>query len=271
MYIYVSDINESQSVCMHVWVYTYMHVCLNACVPSLLPCHCTYIWCHWTNIIVTLQIWPIQPLCYMDIKTQHDCIYVPKHNHLQNLLDMLLPCMGQQQICLSIYHIYELAYMLHYYFSINTSHELNAINNVTKLWYTYMPHYWHISLSKYASHITHIYPTALLWLSMYRSHIIGHTSQKKKKHNKLLLPMCQQQIYPSNAIYTPLMATGSCVDIRQLYQYIYLIWTQYNQQCDHKHSFCLHPIINILLFHCFKRINFLNHRQVSYIDWCHLW
>ena len=53
--------------------------------------------------------------------------------------------------------------------------------------------------------------------------------------SKLLPYMYKQQICHSNAIYMPHMPTHSCEDIRQLCQYICLIWTQYNQQCDDKY------------------------------------
>ena len=54
-------------------------------------------------------------------------------------------------------------------------------------------------------------------------------------------------IYHASAIYVPTLSIplkwhiytkyeiSSCADTRQLYQYIYLIWTHCNDQCDQKH------------------------------------
>ena len=43
--------------------------------------------------------------------------------------------------------------------------------------------------------------------------------------------MCQEQICPQ----IPHMPINSCKDMRQLFQYIYLIWIHYNQQYDLEH------------------------------------
>ena len=43
--------------------------------------------------------------------------------------------------------------------------------------YTYITYYWHMPLNKYASHITHSCPTALLLYTTYRHHITTYTSQ----------------------------------------------------------------------------------------------
>ena len=90
-------------------------------------------------------------------------------------------------------------------------------------------------LNKYASHVTHIFPTALLLYAIYRSHITANTRLINKKHElviTMLFPyMCQQQ----EASPMPHKPINSCPDIRQLHHYMCLIRTHHNQQCDHKH------------------------------------
>ena len=60
----------------------------------------------------------------------------------------------------------------------------------------------------------------------------------------MLLPCtCQKLICSSNATFKLHMPVSSCAYLRQLCQYICLIWTHYNQQCDQKHWY--NPLHNI--------------------------
>ena len=43
-----------------------------------------------------------------------------------------------------------------------------------KHWYTYISHYWQMSLNKYACHIICVFPNTLLLYSIYRPHIPVH-------------------------------------------------------------------------------------------------
>ena len=88
--------------------------------------------------------------------------------------------------------------------------------------------YWHLPLHKYACDIVHV--------SHYTATVLHIYWAYKKKLSKLKLLstmifpcMYQQQICPSEATYIPYMKISSCVDIRQLFQYIYPKWTLYNQ------------------------------------------
>ena len=102
-----------------------------------------------------------------------------------------------------------------------------------ELWYTFILHHWHMPLNKYAYHTVHMCSTTLLLQSTYIYHITLHISKKTATLFIMLLPhMCQQQICPSNATYMPVR---SCLCIRQLYHYIYLIWTHCSQHCHHKY------------------------------------
>ena len=71
----------------------------------------------------------------------------------------------------------------------------------------------------------------------------------------MLLPYtCQKQICPSNATYKTHMPISSCVHMTQLCQYIYLIWTKSNQQCDQEHWYTYisnywHMSLNIYVSH----------------------
>ena len=111
-----------------------MHMCACLCTKFTLLSLCTYFICHWTNMTNTLQNMTYKWQCYIGIWTQHSCICLPKHSQLKDLLHVLMPSMGQHQICLSICHIYRLGHVhiWHNYASIHTSYELATINNVTR-------------------------------------------------------------------------------------------------------------------------------------------
>ena len=108
------------------------------------------------------------------------------------------------------------------YVHIYALYELTAINNVTRsTWYTYISH-WHMSLKKYACHIAYPCATALL-KSSYRP-------------CKFYLPSCCHiYVHSKNAPQMPHIQITLCTDMRQLCQYISLIQTYSNQQCDHEH------------------------------------
>ena len=81
------------------------------------------------------------------------------------------------------------------------------------------------SLSKYACHIAQACPIALIMQSTCRPHITAHIG--KKLQTTTLFPMlkpymCQQQINPSNAIYTAYANYFICRH-ETMMSYIYLI------------------------------------------------
>ena len=127
LYIQYTYIYVCRHVFMHAWIYECIHLgmyiawytqisvyvcrhaCVHTCVPNLLPCHCTHLMspnkcdCNIANvthpaIMLNGHVGPT--FLYMCAKTQPTAISTL----------MLLPCMGQQQICLPICHIYKLAH-----------------------------------------------------------------------------------------------------------------------------------------------------------------
>ena len=121
-----------------------------------------------------------------------------QHHHVTG--NILLPCTCQKLICPS-----NGTYKPHLQIS-SCAHRRQLCQYICfiqtycnqqydhKHWYTYISHYWHMSLNKYTSHTMHVCPTVqLLWFA-YRPYIIAHTSPKKKQQ--------QQTInYHSIAIY----------------------------------------------------------------------
>ena len=173
-----------------------------------------------------------------------------KHNQLQYLFHMLLPFMGQQQICLSICHRYKLVheYIWHNSVSTNTSYELTPINNVTWCTAIHTFHIIDIYTAMYKFHIIDICPWTNIPtilhicvplhahvspLHFYCSLYTDCTYEWKNCNFSLACHchiMCQQQIYPK----MPYMNTNPCEDMRQLCQYICLIRTQCNKHCHQK-------------------------------------
>ena len=107
--------------------------------------------------------------------------------------------------------------------SIYTSYELTAINNVTKS--TAIHNF--ILLAYATEQICLLHCTYMSHCTNTVSHVTAHISLKDNKLHHviamLLLYMCQQQICPSNVTYMSHMPITSCVDIRQICQYMYLI------------------------------------------------
>ena len=159
---------------------------------------------------------------------------------------MLLLCTWQKLICPSMLHINLICQKLHVnirhiYVSIYASYEHMAVVYIYFTLLAYapeqicMPHCTCVPLHCYCS--LHIDPTLL--------HIQLHIQVKQNNQQLLftmLLPHVSQQICPSNATYMQHMPISSCVDIRQLCQYINLIWTHCNQHCHHNHwyTYILH-------------------------------
>ena len=113
---------------------------------------------------------------------------------------------GTTKYALQMPHIYA-----YYFMCIYQNNNMSSLQSIIeqKHWYTYMSHYWHTPLNKNVCCITYICPTGLTLLSTCRPHITTHIIYKKKLQSAtplltMLLPyMCQQQIYPSNAMYMP--------------------------------------------------------------------
>ena len=113
--------------------------------------------------------------------------------------------------------------------SIYDLNEPNAINNVTSSTNIHTFHIISICPWTNMPMKSHIYPTALLLWFKYGTHITGHTSAKKKKQfaiapSYIIGKYGHNQICLSNTRYMPHMQVSSFADMRQLCQYIYLIW-----------------------------------------------
>ena len=149
-------------MCMYEWTY----VCMSACIYTKSTSMSMYTYsmslnkydCHIWNITHTVIMLyghiesTFLPMCG---KRQWTAIYT----------HMVLPYMGQQQICLPICKIYKLAHvhmsqLCQYKFLIWTHCNQQCDH---KHCYTYNSHYSHMPLSKYAFLIAHICPMAL-WL-----------------------------------------------------------------------------------------------------------
>ena len=137
---------------------------------------------------------------------------------------------ASKKIYLSICHIYKLVYMhmtqlFQYKYLIWTCYNEHCDQ---KCWYTYISQYWHLPLNNYACLIVHMSQCTTIVVHIETTQYISKNIQFL--FTMLLLYMYQEQKCHSNATYD----ISSCEDMRQLYQYIYLIWTQCNQQCDQK-------------------------------------
>ena len=104
----------------------------------------------------------------------------------------------------------------------------------------------HVCISSLYSHVTvHIFG---MTLNTYHYHIVDMTHshyskwvyvcQKTTMSNSYLkcyCHVCIKNYMPPNATYMPLMQISSCTDMSQISQYICIVWTQSNQQCDQEH------------------------------------
>ena len=95
------------------------------------------------------------------------CIHEPKHSKLQYLLHLLLPCMCQQQICLSnVTYISQIQTNLCAYIRQLCQYECLIWTHCNQQCdqehlYTYISYYWHMALNKYACHTAYVCSTAL--------------------------------------------------------------------------------------------------------------
>ena len=138
------------------------------------------------------------------------------------------------------------------------AYNLTAINSVTR------------NTAIHTFHIIGIYPgtnmpTTLHIFVPLHYYCTLHTDctyKFKKKNFQLLtmfLPnMCQEEAFPWNATYMPHMKNSSYADTRQLYQYIYLIWVQWNQKWDQSwhtsmesHACVIHATCQLHVPFCF--------------------
>ena len=116
------------------WLYICMHMCMH--VYKVYPHVTVHTFdvtvkydCHIVNLIKTTIILHV----HIEPTILHMCA---KNNQQPTaiLLHMLLSCMGQQQMCLSICHVCKLVHVPHdtTVVSINTSYKLIANNNMTR-------------------------------------------------------------------------------------------------------------------------------------------
>ena len=116
----------------------------------------------------------------------------------------------------------------HIYASIYASYQPTTINNLS-INSGIHTLYWHMPLDKDACHTVHMFQGT--------NTVVYITAQNKLQ----LLFTCfchtcaNNKYAPLNATHMPHMPITSRVDIRQICQYIYLIRTHCNQQCEHKH------------------------------------
>ena len=99
-YVYVCYfMGISILVYMQIFMYVCRQTCMNVCVY----------WCTYVSMYEDRQVW--KPVCISHaLVSTYVCMYLSSEC-LQYLLHMLLPSMGQQQICLSICYIYKLVHM----------------------------------------------------------------------------------------------------------------------------------------------------------------
>ena len=125
------------------------------------------------------------------------------------------------------------------YFSICALYELNAINSGTTNTGIYT-----FKLLAYASkQLCLLHQTCMPHCTCNVVYILTvHYLPITKKNNKVqflfimtYLYMCQQQVCSLKATCMPHMPITSCVYMRQLCPYMFLIWAHCNQQCYHKH------------------------------------
>ena len=137
----------------------------------------------------------------------------------------------------NIGHMYQEAhvYISDNYVSIYTLYELTAVNTVMT-----NTGYIHFTLLAYALEpICLPHQTCLSHCTSKRLHIDPNLLHiQVKQNNKLQLylsrykHMCASNKYASQMPHMPIT---SCAGIRQLWQYIYLICSHCNDQCDHDH------------------------------------
>ena len=145
-------------LCVHMYIC--MYPCMHVCVISLLPCNCTYIWCHWTNMTSSLQIWSTMPRAIM-LNGHIDPSYLHISVNIQPTTisaSCVNAYMDKQQICLSICHIYKLVHVhtwhnFHYKYLIWTHSNQQSDQ---KHCYTYISYYCHMPLNKYVCHIAYM-------------------------------------------------------------------------------------------------------------------
>ena len=125
------------------------------------------------------------------------------------------------------------------YISIYTSYEFSAMSIVTRRTDI---HAFHITgicpWTNKPPHCTYMYQCPVTVVYIQTPHYHTYLSKIHKLHHlptKLLQSMCQKQICPSNATYMPHIPIISCAYMKQLCQYIYLIWTHSNWYCDQNH------------------------------------
>ena len=84
------------------------------------------------------------------------------------------------------------------------------------------------------------------YCSLHIDPTLLHIKVKQNNNLQLLLTilfphMWEQPICPSNAMCMQHMPRHSCLDIRQLWQYICFIWTHCSHHCHHKHWYTYTP------------------------------
>ena len=185
--------------------------------------------CHIANVCVPLHFY-----CHLHI-TPH----LRKNNKLQHLIIILLPYMHQQELfplnatcAISSYaHKRQL-------FSIYTY--TNSLQST--MWQT-APVYIYFTLLAYGPeqicllHCTYMFHYTATVLDINTQQYL-HIRKQTATYN-LCFPcyclICANLNMLPNAIYNPHRPIRFCRDMRELYQYVCLIWNQCSQQCHNKH------------------------------------
>ena len=132
---------------------------------------------------------------------QYDVTYIPYMK--------ISSCADIKQLCQYIYFIWT-----HFEEQCDQKH-----------WYTFISHYCHMSLNKYACHIAYVCPAACLLYYTYRPNITAHLS---KINDKMPLPYVYQILH-KYAPEIPYAHITKCPSRREVCQYIWNIFTHWHQ------------------------------------------
>ena len=211
-----------------------MNVCLCAsmCTKFLLTCHCTHIWCHWTNMTATLWIWVTQLLWYMDIYG-HCCMCMPT-----GICNIYFTC--YYQVCASNKYASWRSYIQISLCAHDTAISV-SIHHIISLQSTMWQEalvYMYFTLLAYASEQICLPHCIYICVPLYHHCSLHNFTSKFKTTNcnYLALPyMCQQQIWSLKCYIYGTCLIIWCAWMGDTYQYICHIWSCSHQWCSQVH------------------------------------
>ena len=212
-------------------------------------CNVTFLvmWCYWHCHHMTPMAHSIDASSGTHTSTKGHVI--PLKNYL-NTTNEMVSLMAQSTSCYC--HVHDQKLICSSYAIYKPHMQINSCPHMTllcqykclqwthfsqqceqELWYTYSLHYWHMALTKHACQPVHICSTALLLESTYRPQITAHISKTKQQSATLIYHAIAIHVPTTNMPLNATYANKFMYNIKQLCQYIYLIWAQSNQQCHH--------------------------------------